>query len=284
MKQYRTDQIRNIGIIAHSGAGKTSLVEAMLFNGGTIERMGAVDNGNSVADYAADEIERKTTLNCSVCIAEWAGQKLNLIDTPGAEDFYGDLHSVLRIVDAVIVVVDATTGVEGGTEKVWEVADKYELPRLIFVNKMDKENASFENSLASIEETLETRAVPIQLPIGEEAEFSGVVDFVQMGAFLAPDGNKRVAKTDVPDALAAPAEEAREALVEVAAESDDALIEKFFEGELSDEEIQDGLKTGIFENQFVPRAVRLRLEEYRCATGDGYADGLLPVACGCRAG
>ena len=252
MKQYRTDQIRNIGIIAHSGAGKTSLVEAMLFNGGTIERMGAVDNGNSVADYAADEIERKTTLNCSVCIAEWAGQKLNLIDTPGAEDFYGDLHSVLRIVDAVIVVVDATTGVEGGTEKVWEVADKYELPRLIFVNKMDKENASFENSLASIEETLETRAVPIQLPIGEEAAFSGVVDFVQMGAFLAPDGNKRVAKTDVPDALAAPAEEAREALVEVAAESDDALIEKFFEGELSDEEIQDGLKTGIFENQFVP--------------------------------
>ena len=252
MKQYRTDQIRNIGIIAHSGAGKTSLVEAMLFNGGAIERMGAVDNGNSVADYAADEIERKTTLNCSVCIAEWAGQKLNLIDTPGAEDFYGDLHSVLRIVDAVIVVVDATTGVEGGTEKVWEVADKYELPRLIFVNKMDKENASFENSLASIEETLETRAVPIQLPIGEEAEFSGVVDFVQMGAFLAPDGNKRVAKTDVPDALAAPAEEAREALVEVAAESDDALIEKFFEGELSDEEIQDGLKTGIFENQFVP--------------------------------
>ena len=252
MKQYRTDQIRNIGIIAHSGAGKTSLVEAMLFNGRAIERMGAVDNGNSVADYAADEIERKTTLNCSVCIAEWVGQKLNLIDTPGAEDFYGDLHSVLRIVDAVIVVVDATTGVEGGTEKVWEVADKYELPRLIFVNKMDKENASFENSLASIEETLETRAVPIQLPIGEEAEFSGVVDFVQMGAFLAPDGNKRVAKTDVPDALAAPAEEAREALVEVAAESDDALIEKFFEGELSDEEIQDGLKTGIFENQFVP--------------------------------
>ena len=253
MKQYRTDQIRNIGIIAHSGAGKTSLVEAMLFNGGTIERMGAVDNGNSVADYAADEIERKTTLNCSVCIAEWEGQKFNLIDTPGAEDFYGDLHSVLRIVDAVVVVVDATTGVEGGTEKVWEVADKYELPRMLFVSKMDKENASFENALASIEETLETRAVPIQLPIGEEAQFSGVVDFVQMGAFLEPDGNKRATKTDIPDELAAPAEEAREALVEAVAESDDGLIEKFFEeGELSDEEIQEGLKTGIFENQFVP--------------------------------
>lgn len=252
MKHYRTDEIRNVGIIAHSGAGKTSLVEAMLFNGGTIERMGAVDSGNSVADYGTDEIERKTTINCSVCIAEWEGQKLNLIDTPGAEDFYGDLHSVLRIVDAVIVVVDATTGVEGGTEKVWEVADKYELPRLIFINKMDKENASFENALASIEETLETRAVPVQLPIGKEAQFSGVVDFVQMGAFLQPDGSQRAEKTDVPDELAAVVEEAREALVEVAAESDDALIEKFFEGELSDEEIQDGLKTGIFENQFVP--------------------------------
>ncbi len=252
MKQYRTDQIRNIGIIAHSGAGKTSLVEAMLYNGGAIERMGAVDEGNSVADYATDEIERKTTINCSVCIGEWAGHKLNLIDTPGAEDFYGDLYSVLRIVDAVIVVVDATTGVEGGTEKVWEVAEKYKLPRLIFINKMDKENANFENALASIEDTLETRAIPIQGPIGKEAQFSGVVDFIQMGTFMQPDGSKRSEKTEIASEFVEYAEEAREALVEVAAESDDALIEKFFEGELSDEEIQDGLKKGIFENQFVP--------------------------------
>ena len=110
MRQYRTEQIRNIGIIAHSGAGKTSLIEAMLYNSGTIERMGSVDEGNTVADYAADEMERKTTLNCSVCIAEWEEHKLNLIDTPGAEDFYGDLHSVLRVVDAVVVVVDANDG------------------------------------------------------------------------------------------------------------------------------------------------------------------------------
>ena len=252
MKQYRTDQIRNIGIIAHSGAGKTSLVEAMLYNGGAIERMGAVDSGNSVADYAADEIERKTTLNCSVCIAEWEGHKLNLIDTPGAEDFYGDLHSVLRIVDAVIVVVDATTGVEGGTEKVWEVADTYQLPRLIFINKMDKEGASFENALASLEDILETRPVPMQLPIGKEAQFAGVVDVIQKAAYMQPDGSKRVAKAEIPAELETQAEETREALVEVAAESDDELIEKFFEGELSDEEIQNGLQIGIFENQFVP--------------------------------
>ncbi len=252
MKQYRTDEIRNIAIIAHSGAGKTSLVEAMLYNGGAIERMGAVDSGNSVADYAADEIERRTTLNCSVCIAEWEGHKLNLIDTPGAEDFYGDLHSVLRVVDAVIVIVDATTGVEGGTEKVWEVADKYELPRLIFINKMDKESANFENALASIEDILETRAVPIQLPIGQEDQFAGVVDVIQMAAYLEPDGNKRAAKAEIPAELEAEAEETREALVEVAAESDDELIEKFFEGELTDEEIQNGVQIGILQNQFTP--------------------------------
>lgn len=252
MRQYRTEEIRNIGIIAHSGAGKTSLIEAMLYNGGTIERMGAVDDGNTVADYASDEIERKTSLNCSVCIAEWADHKLNLIDTPGAEDFYGDLHGVLRVVDAVVVVVDATTGVEGGTEKVWEVADKYNLPRILYINKMDKENASFENALASISEILETRAVPVQIPIGKEEQFTGVVDVIQDGAFLEPNGSSPVEKSDVPDDLAGTAEEYREALVEVAAESDDELIEKFFEGELSEEEIQNGLQTGITENQFVP--------------------------------
>ncbi len=252
MRQYRTEEIRNIGIIAHSGAGKTSLIEAMLYNGGAIERMGSVDDGNTVADYASDEIERKTSLNCSVCIAEWAENKLNLIDTPGAEDFYGDLHGVLRVVDAVIVVVDATTGVEGGTEKVWEVADKYNLPRILFINKMDKENASFDNALASISEILETRAVPVQIPIGKEEQFIGVVDVIQNGAFLEPNENAPVTKSDVPDELAGTAEEYREALVEVAAESDDELIEKFFEGELSEEEIQNGLQTGISENQFVP--------------------------------
>ena len=252
MRQYRTEEIRNIGIIAHSGAGKTSLIEAMLYNGGAIERMGAVDDGNTVADYASDEIERKTSLNCSVCIAEWAENKLNIIDTPGAEDFYGDLHGVLRVVDAVIVVVDATTGVEGGTEKVWEIADKYDLPRILFINKMDKENASFDNALASISEILETRAVPVQIPIGKEDQFTGVVDVIQDGAFLEPSGSAPVTKSDVPDDLLGTAEEYREALVEVAAESDDELIEKFFEGELSEEEIQKGLQTGISENQFVP--------------------------------
>ena len=252
MNEYKTEQIRNIGVISHSGAGKTSLIEAILYNGGAVERMGQVDDGNTVADYAPDEIARKTTINCSVCIAEWRGHKLNLFDTPGAEDFYGDLNSVLRIVDAVVVVIDATTGVEGGTEKVWEIADKYELPRLVFVNKMDKENASFENALASTGEVLEANTTPLQIPVGKEENFTGIVDLVQMGAFTKPDGNKVVSKVDIPEDLQAQAEESREQLVEAAAENDDALIEKFFEGELTEEEIRAGLRTGIRANQFIP--------------------------------
>ena len=252
MREYRTEQIRNIGVIAHSGAGKTSLIEAMLYNGDAVERMGNVDQGNTVADYSPDEIERRTTLNCSVCIAEWNEHKLNIIDTPGAEDFYGDLESVLRVSDAVVVVIDATTGVEGGTEKVWEIADKYNLPRLIFVNKMDKENASFENALASVEEILEASATALQLPIGAEQDFTGVADFVSMSAFMKPDGNKPTPKSEIPSDLEAQAAEYREQLVEVAAEGDDELIEKFFEGELTDEEISIGLQSGISSGNVVP--------------------------------
>ena len=252
MKEYQTEQIRNIGIVGHSSTGKTSLIEAILYNGGAIERMGQVDSGSSVSDYAPDEIERKMTINCSVCVAEWKGYKLNIIDTPGVEDFHGDLESVLRVVDAVIVVIDATTGVEGGTEKVWEAADRYELPRLIFINKMDKENASFENALMSVDEILEARTAATQIPIGKEADFKGVVDLIQMGAFTEPQDNKPAPKSETPAELEAQAEEMREQLIEVAAESDDELIEKFFEGELTDEEIGAGLRTGLSANQFVP--------------------------------
>jgi elongation factor G len=252
MHEYETEQIRNIGVVSHSGAGKTSLIEAILSNGGAVERMGQVDDGNTVADYAPDEIARKTTINCSVCIAEWRGHKLNLIDTPGAEDFYGDLNSVLRVVDAIVVLIDATTGVEGGTEKVWEIADKYELPRLVFVNKMDKENANFDNALASTREILETNTTPLQTPIGKEDNFTGVVDLVQMGVFTEPNGNKPAAKADIPADLQEQADVSREQLVEAAAENDDVLIEKFFEGTLTEEEILTGLSAGIRANQFIP--------------------------------
>ncbi|SVB08253.1 uncharacterized protein METZ01_LOCUS161107, partial [marine metagenome] len=166
MKEYQPKNIRNIGVVSHSNAGKTSLIEAILFNGGSLDKMGSVDQGTSASDHADDEIERKITINCSICVAEWEDHKLNLIDSPGADDFYGDLESVLRVVDGVIVIVDATTGIEGGTEKVWEIIEKYNLPATVFINKMDKENANFADTLDSIKDTLEVPIATTQLPIG----------------------------------------------------------------------------------------------------------------------
>ena len=157
-------------LVSHSNAGKTSLIEAILFNSGTLDKMGSVDQGTSASDHADDEIERKITINCSICVAEWEEHKLNLIDSPGADDFYGDLENVLRVVDGVIVIVDATTGIEGGTEKVWEIIEKYNLPATVFINKMDKENANFADTLDSVKNTLEVSIATTQLPIGRESD------------------------------------------------------------------------------------------------------------------
>lgn len=254
MREYKTEQIRNIGIVAHADAGKTSLVEAMLYDAGATERLGRVDDGTSIVDYDVDDKERQTTVNAKNCIVEWNGYKLNIIDTPGLEDFYGDLESALRVVDAVVVVVDAATGVEGGTEKVWQVADKYGLPRLIFVNKMDKEQASLEKAISSVEEILDARVVPLQIPIGIEEEFSGIVDLITMKSLTSTDATgEKLTEEDVPADLQAQAEEYREQLIEIAAESDEELIEKYLEEEeLTPEEIARGLKLGLLDNQFVP--------------------------------
>lgn len=248
MKEYKPEQIRNIGIISHADAGKTSLVEAMLYNAGAIEALGSVDEGNTVADYNEEEINRKITINASVCIAEWNGCKFNIIDTPGMEDFYGEVESALRVVDAVICLVNANMGVEGGTEKVWEIADKYNLPRLIFVNRMDEEGADFDKALNSIQEILEAKTVPIQLPIGEKDDFSGTVNVKSMKAFDS-EGNE----TEIPDSLKDRVQEYREDLIEMSAEGEDELIEKYLmEEELTDEEISRGFKVGFMENQLVP--------------------------------
>lgn len=248
MKEYKSGQIRNIGIISHADAGKTSLVEAMLYNAGAIKELGRVDNGNTVADYDEEEIKRKITINASVCTAEWSGCKFNIIDTPGMEDFYGEVESTLRVVDAVVVMVNANMGVEGGTEKVWEIANQYNLPRLIFVNKMDGEQADFDKALNSAQDILEANTVPIQLPIGAKDNFSGIVDVMKMKAF---DSDSR--ESEIPDDLEGRVQEYREDLIEMAAEGEDELIEKYLmEEELTDEEIHRGFKVGFMENQMVP--------------------------------
>ena len=249
MKEYQPKNIRNIGVVSHSNAGKTSLIEAILFNSGTLDKMGSVDQGTSASDHADDEIERKITINCSICVAEWGDHKLNLIDSPGADDFYGDLESVLRVVDGVIVIVDATTGIEGGTEKVWEIIEKYNLPATVFINKMDKENANFADTLDSVKNTLEVSIATTQLPIGRESDFSGVVDIIQMESSLKPNGREPHPDSDIPADMEDDVEVTREELIEVVAESDDELIEKYFEeGELSSKEIQLGIQ-GAFRNK-----------------------------------
>ena len=246
MKEYQTKNIRNIGLVSHSNAGKTTLIEAILFNSGTIDKMGSVDQGTSASDHADDEIERKITINCSICVAEWEDHKLNLIDSPGADDFYGDLESVLRVVDGVIVIVDATMGIESGTEKVWEIIEKYNLPATIFINKMDKENANFAETIDNIKNILEVSTATTQLPIGQDSDFSGIVDLIQMKSSLKPNGRDAHPESDIPTDMADAVEETREELIEVAAESDDGLIEKYFEeGELSSEEIQLGIQNAF---------------------------------------
>ena len=254
MKQYRTEEIRNIALVSHAGAGKTSLMEAMLFNAGATDRLGRVDDGSAVGDFYPDERERDTTINFKLCIAEWNAHKINIMDTPGADDFYGDLESALRVADALIVLVDATVGVEGGTEKVWMAADKYELPRIIFINNMDGEQASFEKTMDSIKEILSEKVMPLIIPIGSEAELSGVIDLVKMKTIKPKDETgKQIQQEDIPEELQDQVEEYRFELIEAAAEGDDEILEKYLEDEeLTEEEILTGLKLGFANNQFIP--------------------------------
>src|SRR5687768_295127 len=183
MKVYDAPSIRNVALVGHSGAGKTQLVAALLFDAGAINRLGRVDDGTTVTDYDDEEIARKHTLSCSLAHAEWNKHKINLIDTPGFANFLSDARAALRVADAALVVVDAVAGVEVQTEKVWAAADEFSLPRLVVLNRIDRERASLERSLQSLREVLSRTVIPIQLPLGEEKSFKGVVDLVSMKAY-----------------------------------------------------------------------------------------------------
>ena len=249
MTIYKTDQIRNVVLLSHGGAGKTSLGEAMLYDAGAINRLGRVDDGNTVSDYDPEEIRRKISVQLSLLPYEWNGVKVNLIDAPGYADFVGDMLSAIQAADAAVVLVDAVSGVEVGTELVWGYADKRQLPRLVFINKMDRENADFEQALASLRENFDISFVPLQLPIGKQTDFRGVVDLVAMKAYLGEKGEE----APIPAELRDQAEEMRVQLVEAAAETDDALIEKYLEGEeLSPQEIIQGLQLSVRQGAIVP--------------------------------
>jgi elongation factor G len=254
MKVYEAPSIRNVAVVGHSGAGKTQLVSALLFDAGAVNRFGRVDDGTTVTDYDDEEIARKHTLACSLAYVEWNKHKINLIDTPGMANFLSDARAALRVSDAAVVVVDAVAGVEVSTEKVWEAAAELELPRILVLNRLDRERASLDRSLDSLHTVFGRAVVPVQLPIGEEKAFRGVIDLVAMKAWTFPgDGSGKPGEGAIPADLEAAAQSAREALIEMVAEADDTLMEKFFEaGTLTQEELLSGLKRGIAAGRVFP--------------------------------
>ncbi|GAB4519736.1 MAG: elongation factor G [Anaerolineae bacterium] len=249
MATYQAEQIRNVVLLGHSSAGKTSISEAMLFNCKHITRLGRVEDGSTVSDWDPEEHRRGISVNLSVLPCDWNGHKINVLDTPGYMDFIGEVISAVRVADAGVVVLDAVAGVEVGTELVWDRADERQLPRIVFINKMDRENASFDRALAQLREVFSGNFVPLQLPIGAEADFKGVVDLVTMKAYLGADGEAAEVPADMADAV----EEARLQLIEAAAEGDDDLIMKYLEGEeLTADEIRQGLSVGIRNGSVIP--------------------------------
>ncbi len=252
MKVYTAEQIRNVALISHVGAGKTSLIDAALYDSGAATRQGKVDEGSSIADYDPDELKRRMTLSAKVLPVEWKNSKINFIDTPGYADFVGEVKAGLRVADAALVVVTAEKGVEVGTELTWQYADERKLPRMALVNKLDRENTSFESALESLRNQFGLKVVPLQIPIGEQAGFKGVVDLVTQKGYTFEGGNK-VQEVAIPADLQERVNSFREQLIESAVESDDAIMEKFLEGEeLSDDEILSVVKLGTRSGQLIP--------------------------------
>ena len=252
MKVYRAEQIRNVALISHVGAGKTSLVDAALFDSGAVTRQGKVDEGSSISDYDPDELKRHISLNAKVLPVEWKNHKINFIDTPGYADFVGEVKAGLRVADAALVVVTAEKGVEVGTELTWQYADERNLPRMVLINKLDRENTSFDTALKSLRDQFGLKVVPLQIPIGEQSSFRGVVDLVSQKGYTFESGNK-IQEIAIPAELQESIGSYREQLIESAVESDDEIMEKFLEGEeLSNEEILSVIKKGTRSGQLIP--------------------------------
>jgi elongation factor G len=254
MKVYEGSEIRNVALIGHGHSGKTSLAAGMLYTAGASNRLTRVDEGNTVTDFDEEEVQRKLTISTALAYAEWKKAKINLLDTPGFNMFMNDTQAAMAAADAALVVVDGVAGVEVQTERVWEFADQFELPRAIVVNRLDRERADFARAVESVHERFGRSLVRVQLPIGSERDFRGVVDLISMTAYeYTPDGNGKGKKIEIPAAMAEAAKEAHEALVEMVAEGKDDLMEEFFAtGTLPAEHILDGLKVEMAERRISP--------------------------------
>ncbi|MBW2468278.1 MAG: elongation factor G [Deltaproteobacteria bacterium] len=248
----KVERIRNIALIGHGGAGKTSLAEALLYDSGVIKRLGSVDNGNSTLDFEPEELKRRSSISSGFHQFSRKNHIINLIDTPGDQNFFSDTKSCMQAADGVVVVVDAVDGIKVQTELAWEFAKEFNLPCVIFINRLDRERADFNRTFEDAKVSFEPKPIILQLPIGSESEFKGVVDLISNQAFVyGADGKAK--KEDIPADMQDLVESEREALVENIAEADDSLIEKYLEGEaLSDEELNAALRSGTLSHTFVP--------------------------------
>ncbi len=249
MKEYKTESIRNIVLASHSSAGKTMLVEALANFTGITTRVGQIEDGTTLSDFDDEEIRRGISLFTSVVPIEYDNLKLNLFDTPGYTDFIGEVISAMRVADGALILVDSVAGLEVGTEMALQYSEQFNLPRMILINKMERENANFQKALQSVQDYIETRLLPLQIPWGEKSDFKGVIDLLTMKAF---EGDKTEG-VEIPAEFKDEAESAHLALVEAAAEGADDLLEKYFEsGDLSDQEILRGLRSTVMEGNFIP--------------------------------
>ena len=251
MVNINIEKIRNFAVIAHGGAGKTSLVEAILFDSKATNRLGNIEDGNTTTDYDPEEVERKISISSAIAFCEWKGYRFNIIDTPGYINFIEDTGGCLSVVDGAVVIVSALSGVKAETEKIWKYACKYELPRIIFINKLDKENSDFERAIGEIEKAYESSAIPLNIPMGSGAAFEGVIDLINMKAVKFKKGTPT--EENIPEEFKVFAEEYNKKLVEKIAESDDVLLEKYLEGsELTKEEIIGGIRESSITRKFIP--------------------------------
>ena len=251
MQVYQTGDIRNIGIAGHSGSGKTSLLETMLFNTGVTNRLGKVEDGTTVTDYLPEEIKRQVTISASLAPVEWNGTKLNMIDTPGYADFIGEVISTTRAVDNMLMVVCGVAGIEVQTEVIWDIAANNKLPRVIFINKLERENSCFETVVEAMRAKYGTGIVPLQLPMGKEANFVGMIDLLNEKAYKFEEGKS--VEIPIPEEFMEDYESQRTYLIEVAAESCDELLLKYLEGEIpTNKEIRSALRMGIANGEIFP--------------------------------
>ena len=250
---YSTNSIRNVVLMGHSGCGKTSFAETMLFESGSISRMGSPNDGSSTSDFTNIEKDKGSSIFSSLMHAKWRDNKINIIDTPGFDDFIGEVISSLKVADTGVLIINAANGVEVGTEILWEYTQQFETPTIIVVNQMDHDKADYDQSLSQARERFGSKVIPIQYPLRQGVGFNSIIDALRMVMYVFPDAGGRPEKHPIPESEKERADAMHNALVEAAAENDEGLMERYFEeGTLSEEELTKGLRIALANQDIVP--------------------------------